>query len=202
MNQSNLHPQKGYSLAHFPSTSPWEHYATHPHLAKRFASSMASLISNPGYSPQHLATGYPWASLETGSTVIDMGGSEGHVSVRIAKEHDHLQFVVQDLPEIVSKAVLGEEVEEGVKKRIRFMTQDILQEQTMGGDVFLLRLVLHDWSDAYALRILRNLRPVLREGNKIVVNDQIMPGLGEVNSVVERQMRSVLCSESGEVLYG
>lgn len=124
-----------------------------------------------------------------------MGGSKGHISVAIAKEHDHLQFVVQDLPETITKAVLGVEVEEGVKKRVRFMAQDFLQEQTVGGDVFLLRWVLHDWSDAYAVRILRNLRPVLREGNKVVVNDQIMPGLGEVSSVYERQIRLVVCSE-------
>lgn len=53
-----------------------------------------------------------------------MGGSEGHVSVAIAKQHHHLQFIVQDLPEIISNAALGDEVEQGVKKRVRFMTQD------------------------------------------------------------------------------
>lgn len=120
-----------------------------------------------------------------------MGGSEGHVSVAIAKQHHHLQFIVQDLPEIISNAALGDEVEQGVKKRVRFMTQDFLQEQTVRGDVFLLRWILHDWPDQYFVRILRNLRPVLRDGDKVVVNDQLMPGLGEVSSVIERQIRSV-----------
>ena len=123
-----------------------------------------------------------------------MGGSEGHVSVAIAKEHNHLHFVVQDLPEIISGAELGGGVEEGVKERVRFMTQDFLQEQTVEGEVFLLRWVLHDWSDKYVVRILRNLRPVLRNGDKVVVNDQLMPGPGEVSNVVERQIRSVVCS--------
>ena len=123
-----------------------------------------------------------------------MGGSEGHVSVAIAKEHNHLNFVVQDLPETISKAALGDDIEEGVKKRVSFMAQDFLQEQTVGGDIFLLRWVLHDWPDAYVVRILQNLRPVLKEGNKVVVNDQLMPGMGEVSSVIERQIRSVVCS--------
>lgn len=61
----------------------------------------------------------------------------------------------------------------------------------MRGDVFLLRWILHDWPDQYVVRILRNLRPVLRDGNKVVVNDQLMPGVGEVSSVIERQIRSV-----------
>ena len=152
---------------------------------------MVSLTSHPGHSPHHLATGYPWASLQPGSTVIDMGGSEGHVSVAIAKQHHHLQFIVQDLPEVISNAALGNEVEERVKKRVRFMTQDFLKEQTVRGDVFLLRWILHDWPDMYVVRILRNLRRVLRDRDKVVVNDQLMPGTGEVSSVIERQIRLV-----------
>lgn len=118
-----------------------------------------------------------------------MGGSEGHVSFAIAKEYEHLDFVVQDLPEVVDKVIVGEEIEEEVKLRVTFMTHDFLQEQTAEGDVFLLRWVLHDWPDKYVVRILRNLRPVLKDGNKIVINDQVMPGLGEVSSVIERQIR-------------
>ena len=130
-----------------------------------------------------------------------MGGSTGHVSVAVAKEHSHLNFVVQDLPEITSTAALGDEVEEGVKKRVRFMTQDFLQEQRVGGEVFLLRWIFHDWPDAYVVRILRNLRPVLKEGDKIVVNDQVMPGVGEVSSVIERQTRSVVCSNFFIIIF-
>lgn len=122
-----------------------------------------------------------------------MGGSEGHVSVAIATEHDHLRFVVQDLADVISRARLGDEVEEGVKERVRFVAQDFMQEQRVEGEVFLLRWVCHDWPDGYVVRILRNLRPVLRDGDKVVVNDQVMPGVGEVSSVVERQIRLVVC---------
>ena len=80
-----------------------------------------------------------------------MGGSTGHASVAIAKEHKHLNFIVQDLPERVSKATLGDEIEEGVEKRVSFMVQDFLKEQTVGGDISLLRWVLHDWPDIYIL---------------------------------------------------
>ena len=68
-----------------------------------------------------------------------MGGSERYVSIAITKDYSHLQFVVQDLPELISKAKLEVDMEEGVKKRVRFMTQDFFQLQTVGGVVFLLR---------------------------------------------------------------
>ena len=120
-----------------------------------------------------------------------MGGSQGHVSIAIATQHPELNFIVQDLPDVIEKARLPDRLEEAVKNRIKFQAHDFLTEQTTQGDVFLLRWVLHDWPDLYVVRILRNLRPALRPGNKILVNDQVMPEPGSVPAVVERQIRSV-----------
>ena len=150
---------------------------------------MKSFTSNAGQSPDHLATGYPWSKIPSNSTIIDIGGSEGHVSVAIAQRHRHLSFVVQDLPEVIEMATLPDDVDEGVRKRVRFEVHDFLTDQTTQGEVFLLRWILHDWPDQYVIRILRHLRPALRPGNKILVNDQLMPEPGSVATVVERQIR-------------
>ncbi len=82
----------GLSSCH--SSTVWANYASHPRLAKRFASSMKALTSNTGQSPFHLATGYSWSELPPSSTVVDIGGSEGHVSAVIAQRHPYLNFVV------------------------------------------------------------------------------------------------------------
>ena len=150
---------------------------------------MKSFTSNAGQSPDHLATGYPWSNIPSNGTIIDVGGSEGHVSVAIAQRHRHLSFVVQDLPEVIEKAALPDDVDEGVRKRVRFEAHDFLTDQTTQGEVFLLRWILHDWPDQYVVRILKHLRPTLRPGNKIIVNDQLMPEPGSVATVVERQIR-------------
>ena len=152
---------------------------------------MKSFTSNPGQSPTHLATGYPWSDIPSNSTIIDIGGSEGHVSLAIAQRHSHLSFVVQDLPEVIEAATLPGDVDEGVKGRVRFEVHDFLTDQTTRGEVFLLRWILHDWPDQYVVRILRHLRPALRPGNKILVNDLLMPEPGSVATVVERQIRCV-----------
>ena len=150
---------------------------------------MKSFTSNSGQSPSHLATGYPWSDIPPTSTVIDIGGSEGHVSVTIAQTHQHLNFIVQDLPEIIETATLPDNVDEDLRRRVRFEAHDFLTDQTTQGEVFLLRWILHDWPDQYVIKILRHLRPVLRPGNKIIVNDQLMPEPGQVQTVVERQIR-------------
>ena len=167
----------------------WAHHDKHPHLAKRFANSMRAFSSNPGHSPVHLATGYPWSDIPPASTIVEIGGSEGHVSAAIAQKHQHLKFVVQDLPAVIETATLPNDVDEGVRGRVRYEVHDFLTDQTTQGEVFLMRWILHDWPDQYVVKILKHLMPALRPGNKILVNDQLMPEPGQVGTVVERQIR-------------
>lgn len=63
-----------------------------------------------------------------------------------------------------------------LKPRISFQAQDILRPQTLpDADVYLLRSILHDWSDKYAVIILKNLVPALKNGARILIADFIMP---------------------------
>jgi len=123
-------------------------------------------------APHHLHTAFNWAGLGKG-TVVDVGGSTGHVSIELAKAFPQLQFVVQDF------AALGsyhDAVPDDLKPRIRFQAQDILKENAYpNGDVYLLRSILHDWSDKYAILILKNLVPVLKDGARVLIADFIMP---------------------------
>lgn len=148
---------------------------------------MQAFLSNAGMSSSFLVSGYPWSSLPDKSTIVDIGGSEGHVSLAIAEAHPHLRFVVQDLPEIIEKAQKVRQV--SANNHIELMAHDFLTPQTRVADVYLLRWVLHDWPDSYVTKILRNLIPVLRDGAKVVVNDQLAPSPGSVPLMIERQIR-------------
>lgn len=41
-------------------------------------------------------------------------------------------------------------------------------------NVYFLRWITHDWSDKYALMILRNLIPALKDGARIIVYDRVL----------------------------
>lgn len=45
--------------------------------------------------------GFPWASLPEGSTVCDVAGRTGNISLEIAQAVPHLDFVVQDVESII-----------------------------------------------------------------------------------------------------
>lgn len=95
------------------------------------------------------------------------------MSIELAKAFPQLQFVVQDFATLES---FHSGVPDGLKPRIRFQAQDILQPNAChGADVYLLRSILHDWSDKYAVLILKNLVPALKDGARVLIADFISP---------------------------
>ena len=150
------------------------------------------------YHVDHLVYGFDWASLGAG-TVVDVGGGHGQTCVALAEKYTDLSFVVQDLPNVIQgrdSAAL-----EGLEKRIRFMEHDFFTEQLVkDADIYLLRKIIQDWSDEHALRILAALKPALRKGAKVVVQDTFMPAPGSVPLWTERRLRYVSASASCHVV--
>lgn len=74
--------------------------------------------------------------------------------------------------------------------RVTFITHDFLTPQPVqNAEVYLFRWILHNWSDKYCVRILRNLIPALKEGAKIVVVDNVAPEPGTISNWAETRMR-------------
>ena len=163
----------------------WEHYASHPAVGKRFATAMEAFTSYPGNSLSYIVSGYPWETLPDDATVVDVGGSEGHVSKAIAAAFPKLKLVVQDLPEVLQDIPQSNDSQQ----RVEFQAHNFLQPQIRRGDVYLFRWVLHDWPDPYVVKILRNQIPMLVKGAKIVINEQLLPEPGTLPLVIEKQIR-------------
>jgi len=164
-----------------------------PDRAKVFAGAMTWHAMLPGFSAQYLATAFPWGS-GGGLTVVDVGGGLGHVSQALIKHNTTVNCIVEDSPDVI---VQGRQLDlpAEIGARISFQAHDFFQEQPVkGADVYLLRLVLHDWSDKYARLIIEALIPALKPGAKIVVNDRLIPGRGEAHYLAEREARYELFS--------
>ena len=144
----------------------------------------------PGFSPHYLVEAFPWGS-DSQFTVVDVGGGLGHVSRALVDHNPIVKCVVEDSPGVIVQGEEGLPVD--LRGRITFQKHDFFQEQPVkGADVYLLRLVLHDWSDKYAKIIIKALIPALKPGAKIVINDRVIPGYREVPYLVEREARCVL----------
>ncbi len=57
-----------------------------------------------------------------------------------------------------------------------FEAYDFFTVQQRKADVRIFRVILHDWPDADAIRILRNQIPSLEPGNRIILNEAVVEG--------------------------
>lgn len=56
-------------------------------------------------------------------------------------------------------------------------------------DVYLLRFILHDYPDRYAVKILENLVPALKDGARLIVMDGVLPEPNTLPKSEERIIR-------------
>ena len=160
-----------------------------PFKAQKFAEAMkfyTNLV--PGNSESFLVHGYDWDTLGPGATVVDIGGSDGHVSISLAQAYPDLRFIVQDTREVVEAAATRTPAEIG-GDRLRFEPHDFFTPQTVRADAYLFRWVFHDWPDGYIIKILKHLIPALKIGARIIVNESICPETSSLPISIERTVR-------------
>ncbi len=165
-----------------------------PARAAVFAGAMSYHAQLPGFSTAYLVSAFPWASFKALEkvTVVDVGGGLGHVSEALLAHGPQVRCIVQDSPGVVAQAQ-EKKLSPELQGRISFQGHDMFDPQPVkGADVYLLRLVLHDWSDKYAVMIIRALIPALEPGVRVVVNDRVLPALKDTHYLVEREGRFVL----------
>jgi 6-hydroxytryprostatin B O-methyltransferase len=162
-----------------------------PEHYERFGRLMGAMRQAPIYSVKHLVEGYDWASVSaSGGKVVDVGGSLGHTSLAIAEKNPGLSFVVQDLPEVVEQG--RAKVPDAASKGLEFVPHDFFKEQPVkDADIYLLRQILHDWPDAEATTILKNLVASMKPGAKIVIMDQVVPPPGLLPNAQEKAGRVI-----------
>lgn len=158
-----------------------------PSLARRFAAVMSFFQRGGGYSVRHVLSAFDWSSLEVGDKVVDVGGSHGDTAIVIAQQYPSLHLIVQDLPETISSAP---SLPDDLVTRIDFMPHDFFTRQPVeDASVYILRWVLHNWPDKYAIRILRALCPALAPQSKVLIFDVVVPSFSESVNSIERDIR-------------
>ncbi|KAK7743303.1 hypothetical protein SLS62_010675 [Diatrype stigma] len=133
----------GFALAHNITGSIYDFVASNPERAARFSGTMKAMTSSDGYDLTYVLDHYEWASLGT-ARVVDIGGSQGHVSIALAKQFPDLTFVVQDMEQVVEGA--GASLPAELATRVQFMAHDLFKPQTVVADVYFMRWILHNWS--------------------------------------------------------
>ncbi|UNS95395.1 acetylserotonin O-methyltransferase [Streptomyces tubbatahanensis] len=159
--------EPGFDAAY--GCSFFDHLAAVPDKSRLFD---AAMTSRPGTVNAHITDGYPFPD---SGTVVDVGGGRGGLLRDLLTRFRGLTGVLYDRPGTVAEHLLDEPELEG-----RWSTEggDFFTAVPAGGDLYLLKNVLHDWSDEDCLRILGAVRAAMTPGARLLVIDAVLPDDG------------------------
>ena len=107
-------------------------------------------------------------------TIVDVGGSHGALLAGILGANPNLHAILADMPPVVASADLLRK--SAVADRCEFAGIDFFQTVPQGGDAYILKWVIHDWSDDDALKILHNCRRAIKpEGTLLLIEHILKP---------------------------
>lgn len=107
-------------------------------------------------------------------TVVDIAGGQGLLLATILRAHAGLRGVLFDQPHVVASA--GPTMQAaGVAERCEIVSGDFFAGVPSGGDIYMLRQIIHDWDDERASAILRHCAQALGPQGRIAVIEQVMP---------------------------
>lgn len=178
-----------WNLGHRIDQPIFEYFETDEPRRTRFYGNMNVVGGSEAWNIKHLVAGYDWKAVGKG-TVVDVGGSIGHACLAVAEVAPDLDFVVQDLEKAVAGAPEYMKQQGKETANLKFQVHDFFTEEPVkDAAVYLLRFILHDYPDKYAVKILQGIVPAMGNHSRIIVMDGVVPDPGLVPRPDERVSR-------------
>ena len=149
----------------------WTYRSRHPEISAVF-NTMATAMSK-----QEADAILPHLDLTNVGQIVDVGGGKGELIANLLLYQANLRGILFDQPQIVAGA---EEVLQaaGVADRCRIESGDFFIGVPKDGDMYLLKAVIHNWTNEQAIAILRNCRQVMSSHARIVLIESVLDPAG------------------------
>lgn len=146
----------------------FDYLAQHPEAERYFGELMnrttaiaeAFIFANHSFEPFRLA--------------VDVGGSHGSLMLALLSRHEEARGVVFDQPGTAKLA--GEKIAGSkLAGRIEARGGDFFESVPAGGDLYILKQILHDWEDEDCVKILRSIRRAIANEGRLAVIEYLLP---------------------------
>ncbi|KAB2891148.1 MAG: hypothetical protein F9K32_05420 [Desulfobulbaceae bacterium] len=144
----------------------FEWLSRHPVEKKFFHSAMCA---TQGPVEEFLANDFPFADY---SWIVDVGGGSGGLASAIKKKYCEIRITVADTDPGIPRST------DDQKRNIEFQVADFFDRVPTGADLYMAKLVIHDWPDDEAERILGTIRDSMSESSTLLLIESPLPPLG------------------------
>src|ERR1700730_6745115 len=145
----------------------FEYLTLHPEMGKWFDRGLANFATpeNAAIVGAYDFTPFP--------RVVDVGGGQGGLLAAILKAHPAVMGTLYDRPEVVQEPAYLTDA--GLVDRCEIVGGDFFKSVPAGGDAYILKRILHDWSDQRCVQILGVCREAMGEKTRIFAVDAVVP---------------------------
>jgi hypothetical protein len=156
------------AFAHVHGEPLFAHLANNPDAASLFHRAMS------GFSDQEMSAILAARDFSGFAHVVDIGGGQGALVAALLGTCPRMRGTVLDLATVADGAqrLLADA---GLTERATFVPGDFFGAIPRGGDLYLLKSVIHNWNDADATNILRGCRRAMADGARLIVIERVIP---------------------------
>jgi len=156
----------GPASDHLYRKNTWDWFAENPEAGRLFDRCMDESTDGD--------TGDIVAAYDFGRarTIVDIAGGRGILLTAILRGHSAARGILFNLPQVIEGArnVLGPEM----ASRIEFVSGNFFQTVPSGGDLYILKNILHDWNDEASLGILAICRRAMPDYSRLLIIEHLV----------------------------
>jgi O-methyltransferase domain/Dimerisation domain len=143
----------------------WEFYRRNRKLA--LSSTRLRLIGK--HNSPEVAKAYDWSRFPV---IAGIGGGIGGLLVEILEAYPSCRGILFDQLNVVQQAISHEHLEP--------IGGDFFKSVPAGADAYILRWIIHDWSEAEAVAVLGKVREAMKPGARLVLLEELIPETAEL----------------------
>lgn len=146
----------------------FDYVAAHPTLGPLFDAGMTCFH---GYETEAMMEAYDFGAVRI---LADIGAGNGSLMVGVLKRYPGMRGFLFDLGHVAARA--KEHLRrEGVADRCEVVEGSFFETVPAGADAYLLRHILHDWTDEQCAQILDRCREVIPESGRLLIVECVVP---------------------------
>nr|QIS94338.1 Tjp4 [Symphyonema bifilamentata 97.28] len=114
------------------------------------------------------------------SKLVDVGGGLGSLLTDILKANPQLTGILLELPPVIERAKQQNHFQtKEISGRYEIVGGDFLESVPSGGDVYILKQIIHNLNNDDAIKLLQNCHDAMSTNGKLLVIDPVIPSSNE-----------------------
>jgi hypothetical protein len=105
--------------------------------------------------------------------IVDIGGGQGFFLSAILTKYKTIRGTVFDLPQVINNSRKLFE-DPGISDRANFVAGSFFETIPAGGDLYILKNILHNWNDEDSIKILQNTRNVMPQNGRLLIIEVVI----------------------------